>query len=88
MLLFGDAFGPAYTIFWCVCIQLCSFCGGSNLKKCVQQAITLLYGRFRRSQQCCVQRMYVCMYAFEGTAPLDRSGTATSGGLAGDGHVP
>ena len=25
---------------------------------------------------------------FEGTTPLDRSGTATSGGLAGDGHVP
>ena len=24
---------------------------------------------------------------FEGTTPLDRSGTATSGGLAGDGHV-
>ena len=30
---FGDAFGPAYAIFWCFCIQLCSFFGGSNLKK-------------------------------------------------------
>ena len=67
MLLFGDAFGPAYAIFWCFCIQLCSFWGGSNFKKCFQQAITLLYGRFRRPQQCCVQRMcvqqYVCVYA-------------------------
>ena len=68
MLLFGDAFGPAYAIFWCFCIQLCSFGGGSNFKKCFQQAIiTLLYGRFRRSQQCYVQRMcvqqYVCVYA-------------------------
>ena len=69
MLLFGDAFGPAYyAIFWCFCIQLlCSFGGGSNFKKCFQQAITLLYGRFRRSQQCCVQHMcvqqYVCVYA-------------------------
>ena len=59
MLLFGDAFGPAYAIFWCFCIQLCSFWGGSNFKQCFQQAITLLYGRFRRSQQCCVQRMCV-----------------------------
>ena len=32
MLLFGDAFGPAYAIFWCFCIQLCSFLGGSNFK--------------------------------------------------------
>ena len=67
MLLFGDAFGPAYAIFLCFFIQLCSFGGGSNFKKCFQQAITLLYGRFRRSQQCCVQRMcvqqYVCVYA-------------------------
>ena len=46
---------------------LCSFLGGSNFKKCFQQSTTLLYGRFRRSQQCCVQRMcvqqYVCVYA-------------------------
>ena len=67
VLLFGGAFGPAYAIFWCFRIQLCSFWGGSNFKKCFQQAITLLYGRFRRSQQCCVQRMcvqqYVCVYA-------------------------
>ena len=62
MLLFGDAFGPAYAIFWCFCIQLCSFLGGSNFKKCFQQAITLLYGRFRRSQQCCAQRMCVQQY--------------------------
>ena len=62
MLLFGDAFGPAYTIFLCFCIQLCFFGGGSNFKKCFQEAVTLLYGRFRRSQQCCVQRMCVCMY--------------------------
>ena len=68
MLLFGDAFGPAYAIFWCFCIQLCSFWGGSNYKKCFQQAITLLYGRFRRSQQCCFvfnacvySSMYACM---------------------------
>ena len=32
MLLFGDAFGPAYTIFWCFCIQLCFLGGGSNFK--------------------------------------------------------
>ena len=68
MLFFGDAFGPAYyTIFWCFCIQLCSFLGGSNFGKCFQQATTLLFGRFRRSQQRCVQRMfvqqYVCVYA-------------------------
>ena len=67
MLLFGDAFGPAYAIFLCFCIQLCSFLGGSNFKKCFQQVITLLYGRFRRSQQYYVQRMcvqlYVCVYA-------------------------
>ena len=67
MLLFGDAFGPAYAIFLCFCIQLCSLFLGSNFKKCFQQAITLLYGRFRRSQQCCVQGMcvqqYVCVYA-------------------------
>ena len=67
MLLFGDAFGPAYAIFWCFCIQLCSFFEGSNFKKCFPQAITLLYGRFQRSQQCCVQRMcvqqYACVYA-------------------------
>ena len=54
-------------IFLCFCIQLCFFFQGSNFKKCFQQAITLLYGRFRRSQQCCVQRMcvqqYVCVYA-------------------------
>ena len=44
MLLFGDAFfGPAYTTFWCFCIQLCSFWGGSNFKKCFQQAITLIF---------------------------------------------
>ena len=65
MLLFGDAFGPAYAIFCFFCIQLCSFFRGSNLKKCFQQAITLLYGRFRRSQCCvqrmCVQQMYACM---------------------------
>ena len=41
MLLFGDAFGPAYAIFWCFCIQLCSFSGGSNFKNAVQQCNAL-----------------------------------------------
>ena len=43
------------------------FFGGLNFKKCFQQAITLLDGRFRRSQQCCIQRMcvqqHVCVHA-------------------------
>ena len=32
MLLFGDAFGPAYAIFWCFCIQLCFWGGGQTSK--------------------------------------------------------
>ena len=59
MLLFGDAFGPAYAILWCFCIQLCSFGGGSNFKKCFQQAITLLYGHGVTAVLLCV--VYVCV---------------------------
>ena len=61
MLLFGDAFGPAY-YFLVFLHPIMLFFGGVQLQKCFQQAITLLYGRFRRSQQCCVQRMCVCMH--------------------------
>ena len=75
MLLFGNAFGPAYANFWCFCIQLCSFLGGSNFIKCFQQAIALLYGRFRRSQQCCVQRM--CAMALNAEVWVE---TVTEGG--------
>ena len=68
------AYGTFWWRFWsCICYFLVFlhpimlFLGGVNFKKCFQQAITLLYSRFRRSQQCCVQRMcvqqYVCLYA-------------------------
>ena len=64
MLLFGDAFGPAYAIFWCFCIQLCFFFrGGSNLTKCFQQAITLLCVR-----ACCF--FCFCFFNFEPCACL------------------
>ena len=67
MLLFGDAIGPAYAIFWCFCIQLCPFLGGQTSKMFSTGNYATIYGRFRRSQQCCVQRMcvqqYVCVYA-------------------------
>ena len=68
MLLFGDAFGPAYAIFWCFCILLFFWGGGVKLQKMISTGnYAIIYGRFRRSQQCCVQRMcvqqYVCVYA-------------------------
>ena len=67
MLLFGDAFGPAYTIFWCFCIQLCFF-WGSNLKKiraawccgvCCCPAVQLAAGHGVTAVLLCV--MYVCV---------------------------
>ena len=67
MLLFGDAFGPAYyAIFWCFCIQLCFFGGGSNFKKCFQQQLRyfMVVSGVHSSfvfNACVYSSMYSCM---------------------------
>ena len=58
-LLFGDAFGPAYAIFLCFCIQLCSFVGGgSNFKKCF--TAVLLCVVYVCVRVCC----FFCLFLF------------------------
>ena len=68
VLLFGDAFGPAYAIFWCFCIQLCSFWGGVKLQKMLSTgnyatlwsfpAFTAVFVVFNA---CVYSSMYACM---------------------------
>ena len=66
MLLFGDAFGPAYAIFWCFCIQLCSFLGGSNFKNAFNRQLRyfMVVSGVHSSvvfNACVYSSMYACM---------------------------
>ena len=66
LLLFGDAFGPAYAIFWCFCIQLCYFGGGSNFENAFkrQSRYFMVVSGVHSSvvlNACVCSRMYACM---------------------------
>ena len=66
MLLFGDVFGPAYAIFWCFCIQLCSFFGGRTSKNAFNRQLHyfMVVSSVHSSvvfSACVYSSMYACM---------------------------